>query len=280
MAKIVGMLNSTHVPAIGGAIAKGKQQDPYWKPWFDSFAPVHAWLAKIKPTTIVTFSNDHGLNFFLNAIPTFAIGTAPKFTSADEGWGIPVFSEYKGNEELSWHIREGLHNAEIDMTTCQEMYLDHAITIPIELFWPAQECPVKVVPILTNTILFPIPNASRCEKMGKAVGAAIESWNAPDERILVVGGGGLSHQLEGERAGHINKKFDLECVDHLSSYDLEWFRKLTSEDIVEVAGSQGLELLNWISARSASPAKMKEIHRFNHIPISNTSGTVLALETI
>ena len=276
MAKIIGVLDVSHVPAIGAAIQKQKQNEPYWKPWFDAFGPVHQWLGKEKPTTVVVFYNDHGLNFFLDQMPTFAIGVAPKYESVDEGWGIPIFSKYKGNEELAWAIRESLHEAEIDMVVCQEMLIDHAATIPIELLWPKQECPVKIVPIDINTVLFPTPTPSRCEKMGKAVGAAIEKWNS-DEKVLIVGTGGLSHQLEGKRAGFINKKFDIQCMDNLVN-NVEWFRQYTSEDCVEKAGTQGLEILNWIASRSVFHGKMKEVYRFQKIPISNTSGAIFLLE--
>ena len=277
MAKVVGVVDISHVPSIGVAIKNGKQEDPYWKPWFDGLKPVREWLGNIKPTTAVIFYNDHGMNFFLDAMPTFAIGCAPKYEAVDEGWGLPLFSGYPGNEPLSWHIREALHTAEIDMVVCQEMLVDHAVTLPIEMYWPKQECPVKIVPININTVLFPTPTPSRCEKLGKAVGDAIAKWDAPNEKILIMGTGGLSHQLEGKRAGFINKKFDFQCMDNLVN-NLEWFRQYTSEDCVELAGTQGLEIINWVASRAAYPGQMKQVYRFNHIPVSNTSGSILALE--
>jgi len=132
------------------------------------------------------------------------------------------------------------------------------------------------VPINLNTILFPTPTPTRCEKLGKAVNAAIGGFGS-DERVLIMGTGGLSHQLEGKRAGFINKKFDIECMDHLVN-DIAWFRQFSSEDIVEKAGTQGLEVLNWISARGAGPASMKEAGRYMKIPVSNTAGSILCLE--
>ena len=90
MAQLIGGLATSHIPAIGGAIHKGKQQDPYWKPFFDGFPPISHWLAQVKPDTVVVFYNDHGLNFFLDKMPTFAVGAAPEYRNADEGWGIPT----------------------------------------------------------------------------------------------------------------------------------------------------------------------------------------------
>ena len=83
MANIIGGIFTSHVPAIGAAIARGQQQDPYWKPLFDGFDPVHAWLAVQKPDIVVVFYNDHGLNFFLDKMPTFAVGAASLYRNAD-----------------------------------------------------------------------------------------------------------------------------------------------------------------------------------------------------
>ena len=207
MAKIVGAITTSHVPAIGGAIAKGLQQDPYWKPFFDGFPHVREWLAKVKPDVVVLVYNDHGLNFFLDKMPTFAVGACDSYSNADEGWGIPQTAPFKGDSELSWHLIEHLVKEDFDLTTCQEMVVDHAFTLPMALCWPDQKWPVRVVPVVVNTVQAPLPSAARCYKLGQALARAIESW-PKDERVVVMGTGGLSHQLDGERAGFINKDFD------------------------------------------------------------------------
>src|SRR6185312_843149 len=106
MAHIIGAVTTSHVPAIGSAIARGQQQDPYWKPFFDGFVPIHEWLARAQPDIAVVFYNDHGLNFFLDKMPTFAVGAAAEYRNADEGWGLPVVRPFAGAPELSWHIVE------------------------------------------------------------------------------------------------------------------------------------------------------------------------------
>ncbi len=276
MATIVGSITTSHVPAIGGAIAKGLQQDPYWKPFFDGFAPVRHWLAEVKPDVAVVFSNDHGLNFFLDKMPTFAIGAAPEYRNADEGWGIPQLEPFAGEEDLSWHLVESLVADNFDITVCQEMLVDHAFTLPHALLWPDQKWPVKVVPVSINTVLFPLPSAARCLALGQAVGRAVQAWQS-DARVLMIGTGGLSHQLEGERAGHINKPFDLAFMDSLVS-DPAWATRYSINDLVKQAGTQGIELLNWVAARGALPGQVRELHRNYHIPISNTAAGLMLLE--
>ena len=278
MADIIGSIYTSHVPAIGGAIAKGLQAAPYWKPFFDAFPPVRSWLADARPDVAVIVYNDHGLNFFLDKMPTFAVGAAPEYRNADEGWGIPQVAPFKGDEDLSWHLVESLVAADFDIVTCQDMSVDHAFSLPMALLWPDQRWPVRVVPVCVNTVLFPLPSATRCWTLGQAIGQAVRNWDS-DDRVVVMGTGGLSHQLEGERAGHINQPYDLRFLDSLSN-DPTWATRQSINDIVREVGTQGIELLNWLVARAAMPGAVKEVHRTYHIPISNTAAAVLALEPI
>ena len=277
MARIIGGLTTSHVPAIGGAIARGLQQEPYWKPFFDGFLPVHRWLEDVKPDVAVVFYNDHGLNFFLDKMPTFAVGAAPEYRNSDEGWGIPTLAPVPGEVDLSWHVIEQLVARDFDVTTCQEMLVDHAFTIPLKLFWP-QSCPVTTVPICINTVQFPLPSARRCYQLGQAVGEAIRSWDS-DKRVVVIGTGGLSHQLDGERAGFINKPFDLKFMESLV-HDPEWATQYSIHELVEKTGTQGVELLMWLATRGAVPGFVRKVHTNYHIPISNTAAGMMALEAL
>jgi protocatechuate 4,5-dioxygenase beta chain len=281
MAKLIGGLATSHIPSIGGAIAKGLQQDPYWKPFFDGFPPIREWLGQHKPDVAVVFYNDHGLNFFLDKMPTFAVGAAPEYQNADEGWGIPTLPPFKGNQALSWHIINTLIEKEFDVVTCQEMLVDHAFTVPLKLFWPDEVCPVMTVPICINTVQFPLPNAKRVYNLGKAVGEAIQNWDS-DLKVVVIGTGGLSHQLDGERAGFINKDFDLKFMESMQS-NPEWATQYSIHELVEKTGTQGVELLMWLAMRGAlstAGSGVRKVHGNYHIPISNTATGVMALEQV
>ena len=282
MAKIVGGITTSHVPAIGRAIAGGLQQDPYWKPFFDGFPPVRKWLGEVRPDVAVIFYNDHGLNFFLDKQPTFAVGAAPSYQNADEGWGIPTLPAFSGDLDLSWHLIEELVGKEFDLTTCQEMLVDHAFTLPMKLLWPdcGDDWPVRVVPVCINTVQHPLPSAKRCFKLGQAVGEAIRAWDS-DARVVVLGTGGLSHQLDGERAGFINKEFDLQFMDSLVS-DPAWATQYSVDELVELTGTQGIEMLMWVAARAAlgGVEQVKKLHANYHIPISNTAAGLMVFENI
>lgn len=276
MAKIIGAITTSHIPAIGGAIAKGQQNEPYWKPFFDGYGPVHDWLDRTRPDVAVVFYNDHGLNFFLDKMPTFAIGAAAEYHHADEGWALPVMPSFPGDPTLSWHLIEALVEHGFDMTVCQEMLVDHAFAIPMALLWPGAHRPVRTIPVAINTVLHPLPSPKRCFALGHAIGQAIEAY-APDVKVLIVGTGGLSHQLDGTRAGFINKPFDLQCMDDLVS-DPTALTTLSVRQIVELAGSQGTELLNLIAARGALTGEVSKVYGHYHVPISNTATGLLVLE--
>ncbi len=276
MAKIIGGVATTHVPSIGKAIAEQKQNDPYWKPFFRGFDYVHYWLAREKPDVAVVFYNDHGLNFFLDKMPTFAVGAASEYRNQDEGWGIPVSRSIAGDPALSWHIINNLVADEFDITMCQEMLVDHAVTIPMTLMWPGEKWTIRIVPISINTVQHPLPSLKRCLNLGRSVGRAIDSY--PENlRVMIVGTGGLSHQLDGKRAGFINKEFDQLCMDKLVG-EPEFLARYSIHDWVEESGAQGVEFLNWMAMRGALTGRVAEVHRNYHIPISNTAAATVVLE--
>lgn len=278
MGTVVGGLATSHVPAIAGAISNGRQDEDYWRPLFAGYRPVHEWLESVEPDVAVVFYNDHGLNFFLDTMPTFAIGAAEEYRSEDEGWGIGTVAPFTGDPSLSWHLIESLVHESFDITSCQHMSVDHGFWIPLELFWPERPEHLRVVPIAVNTVQHPLPTPSRCLALGEAVGRALAAY--PDDvDVVVIGSGGMSHQLEGERAGFINKEFDMECLEALVG-DPGALGAYSVLDIVEKAGSQGVEIINWLAMRGAMNGAVVEVHRNYHIPISNTAAGLILVEPV
>ncbi|MCG5243374.1 class III extradiol dioxygenase family protein [Azospirillum doebereinerae] len=278
MAKIVGGVTTSHIPAIGNAIAKELFEDPYWKPFFDGYPAVRAWLDKVKPDVAIVVYNDHGLNFFLDKMPTFSVGAAFEYENRDEGWGLQPLPPYPGDPELSWHLIESLVADEFDICSCQEMAVDHGFTVPMSLLWPDRAArTVKTIPVAVNTVQHPLPTPARCFKLGQAIGRAVESYGK-DLKVVVLGTGGLSHQLDGERAGFINKAFDLMCLEKIVD-EPETLARYSIHDLVRLAGAQGAELILWLIMRGALGDKVSKVHSNYHIPISNTGAGLLVLES-
>jgi protocatechuate 4,5-dioxygenase beta chain len=147
------------------------------------------------------------------------------------------------------------------------------------LLWPGGgDWPVRIVPIAMNHVQHPLPSPRRALRLGQAVGRALDAWDQ-DARVVVLGTGGLSHQLDGTRAGFINKPFDLMCMDAIVN-EPEKLTRYSSLDIVREAGAQGTELMAWLAARGALTGQVTKVHSNYHIPISNTATGLMVLENV
>ena len=287
MARITASVYTSHVPAIGAALDLGKDHEPYWQPLFAGYEKSKQWMKDNKPDVIFLVYNDHATAFSLEMIPTFAIGTAAKFEPADEGWGPRPVPTVIGHPDLASHIAQSVIQQDFDLTIVNKMDVDHGLTVPLNLLcgqppkndfkWP---CPV--IPFAVNVVQYPVPSGQRCLNLGKAIRKAVESYDG-DLNVQIWGTGGMSHQLQGPRAGLINLDWDKKFVDQMVD-DPEGLAKLPHIDYVREAGSEGIELVMWLIARGAmsdvgaAGAKPKVYHRFHHVPASNTSVGHLILE--
>ncbi len=277
MAKIVAGVATSHVPAIGAALDNGKSGEPYWVPLFKGFEPSKKWIAELNPDVIILVYNDHASAFSLELIPTFAIGCAAEFKPADEGWGARPVPVVQGHPELAWHMAQSLILDEFDMTIVNNMDVDHGLTVPLSLMYgqpAAWPCPV--IPFAVNVVQYPPPTGHRCYMLGKAIRRAVESFDRP-LRVAIFGTGGMSHQLQGPRAGLINKEFDNRFLD-LLVHDPETAVRIPHIEYVREAGSEGIELVMWLIMRGALADDAKEVYRFYHVPASNTAVGHLILE--
>lgn len=277
MAKLVAGVATSHVPAIGAAIDLGKTEEPYWKPLFKGYEPAKKWIAEQKPDVIILVYNDHASAFSLEIIPTFAIGCAAEFPPADEGWGPRNVPVVKGHPELAWHIAQSVILDEFDLTIVNNMSVDHGLTVPLSLmFGQPREWPCQVIPLAVNVVQYPPPTGNRCYNLGKAIRRAVDSFD-PDLKVMIFGTGGMSHQLQGPRAGLINRTFDTAFLDNLTA-DPRKLSRIPHIDYVREAGSEGIELVMWLIMRGALDEKVREVYRFYHVPASNTAVGHIILE--
>jgi protocatechuate 4,5-dioxygenase, beta chain len=290
MARITASVYTSHVPAIGAALDLGKSQDPYWQPLFKGYEPSKQWMAENTPDVIFLVYNDHATAFSLEMIPTFAIGTAASFTPADEGWGPRPVPVVQGHPELAAHIAQSVIQDDFDLTIVNKMDVDHGLTVPLSLMFgqpggphPAWPCPV--IPFAVNVVQYPVPSGRRCFMLGQAIRRAVESFDQP-LKVQIWGTGGMSHQLQGPRAGLINQPFDNAFLDRLIA-DPAGQAAVPHIDYVREAGSEGIELVMWLIARGAMSDVNADVpggaaptvkHRFYHVPASNTAVGHLILE--
>ncbi len=294
MAKVTASVYTSHVPAIGAALDLGKTAEPYWQPLFQGYEYSKKWMKDNTPDVIFLVFNDHATAFSLDMIPTFAIGTAASYQPADEGWGPRPVPVVQGHPDLAGHIAQSVIQQDFDLTIVNRMDVDHGLTVPLSLMcgqppqsdfcWP---CPV--IPFAVNVVQYPVPSGQRCLNLGKAIRRAVESYDQ-NLNVQIWGTGGMSHQLQGPRAGLINKEFDTAFTDQLI-FDPEGLASKPHIDYIREAGSEGIELVMWLIARGAMSdladgkdgkaargAAPTVKHRFYHVPASNTAVGHLILE--
>lgn len=277
MARVVGGIGTSHVPAIGAAVDGAKTQEPYWKPVFAGMQAARDWVERVKPDVCIIVYNDHASCFSLKLTPTFALGVAESFAPHDEGYGPRPVPTVQGAPDLAWHLAEQLILREFDITIVSEMTVDHGLTVPLSvLYGQPAAWPCRVIPLCVNVIQYPPPTGNRCLKLGQAIRAALESF-PEDLTVAVLGTGGLSHQLQGERAGLINAGFDNWWLDRFVANPAE-VAALSHVEVLREAGSEGLECVMWLVMRGAMAADVEVAHRFYHVPASNTAYGLLVLE--
>ncbi|MEK8045358.1 class III extradiol dioxygenase subunit beta [Ideonella margarita] len=282
MARITASVYTSHVPAIGAAIDLGKAHEPYWQPLFAGYEPSKQWMKDNKPDVIFLVYNDHATAFSLELIPTFAIGCAAEFKPADEGWGPRPVPVVQGHPELAAHITQSVIQDDFDLTIVNKMDVDHGLTVPLSLMCGQPEAwPCPVIPFAVNVVQYPVPSGKRCFQIGQAIRKAVESFDA-DLNVQIWGTGGMTHQLQGPRAGLINRDWDNAWLDKLID-DPAAAAATPHIDYVREAGSEGIELVMWLIARGAMAdvnggPKPTVRHRFYHVPASNTAVGHLILE--
>ena len=277
MARITAGLAMSHVPAIGRAVDTGMTGDAYWAPLFKGFEFSKTWEAANKPDVVFLVYNDHATAFSLDFIPTFAIACADEFAPADEGFGARPVPTVKGAPELAWHIAQSVIEQDFDLTIVNRMDVDHGLTVPLSLmFGQPKEWPVRVIPFAVNVVQYPPPSGRRCYNLGKAIRKAVESF-PEDLNVQVWGTGGMSHQLQGPRAGLINSEWDKRFLDRIGPKPEE-LAAISHLEYVRETGSEGIEMVMWLIMRGALNDRVKEIHRHYHVPASNTAVGHIILE--
>jgi protocatechuate 4,5-dioxygenase, beta chain len=277
VAGITAGVATSHVPAIGAAIDLGKTQDPYWRPVFQGFEFSKRWIAAAKPDVVLLVYNDHASAFSLEMIPTFAIGCAERFPPADEGWGPRPVPVVEGHPEFAAHIAQSVIQQDFDLTIVNKMDVDHGLTVPLSLmFGQPAAWPCRIIPIAVNVVQYPPPSGNRCYQLGKALRRAVDCYD-PDLNVQIWGTGGMSHQIQGPRAGLINKEFDQRFLDRLISAP-DALAAMPHIEYIREAGAEGVELVMWFIMRGALDAQVKTTHRFYHVPASSTAVGHLILE--
>jgi len=276
MSVIAGGIGIAHTPSMGYQYDKGFAGvwEPSWKLWYDGTRPVRDWLAQIEPTHLIVIYNDHMNYFDLSTYPTFAIGMAGHFPQADEGYGLRPFPGIDGDPDFAWPIARALIGEGFDLTFCQELELDHGV-----YSWLPYLCeppwPLKMLPIAVNMLMHPLPTPERLVALGRALRRAVGN-DGQEARVVIVGTGGMSHQIHGTRFGMTNERFDRRFLDEIE-HGLNDLLAIPPQKMMQAAGTEAIELTMWYAMRAALSDRASAAYRFYTCPAVTGCG-VIALD--
>ena len=274
MARIIGAIATSHTPTIGFAYDTNKGADPVWKPIFEAYEPIRAWLAEKRPDALLIIYNDHVTSFFFDHYSAFCLGIGESYPVADEGGGARNLPPIKGHGPLARHVGQALVSDEFDMSFFQGKALDHGCFSPLCMVMDHDGgWPVPIVPLQVGVLQFPIPSARRCYKLGQSLRTAIESY-PEDISVAIVATGGLSHQVHGERCGFNDTEWDARFLDLIEN-DPEALARMTLAEYAELGGVEGAEVIMWLVMRGALSARIKCVHRSYYLPTMTGLSTAI-----
>ncbi|MEM6625252.1 MAG: gallate dioxygenase [Pseudomonadota bacterium] len=276
MAKIVGGVGVSHTPTIGFAVDRDLGDQESWKPVFDNLGEVKDWLNSVDADVLFIIYNDHITSFFFDHYSAFTLGVDETYSPADEGCGARSLPPINGHPELARHIGQSMMEQEFDLSFFRDRALDHGCFSPLSILnltdgaWD-----MPIIPLQVGVLQYPIPTAKRCYNFGQALKNAIESY-PEDLRVAVLGTGGLSHQVHGERSGFNNPSWDHEFLKLLEE-NPEELTKLTHAEYAVRSGAEGVEIIMWLIMRGALGEKVTKVQDSYYLP-SMTAIATLILE--
>ncbi|WP_119168507.1 DODA-type extradiol aromatic ring-opening family dioxygenase [Algihabitans albus] len=250
MGRIVGAFATSHI------LMERKGVEEQADRVFAGLKSIREKIAALKPDIILIVTNDHMYNHGTALQSPFAVGLANEYTPYGD-MNVPQ-KPFKGHTEFGVSLVETAAEEGFDIGFFRQLRPDHGLSIPALFFSPQGRIPV--VPFMTNPHMRPCPSPARCYALGKALRKTIETNRPEDERIVVVGTGGLSHWLAIPRMGEVNVDYDSWVLGCFESGKAEDVAGLEAAEILERAGNGGLETLNWlVMAGAVDGAKGRKI---------------------
>ena len=258
----------SHAPGITG---RADQADPEVRDaFYASFDQMRADLEAARPDALVIIAAEHFANFFMNNMPSFAIGMADGYEGPIENsdWlGIEKVT-VPGNRDLSQRLIKQVMNTS-DVAYAEEWKFDHGISVPLHFLTPRYDLPV--IPINVNCQGPPLAPLHRAWAFGESIRAATD---ALPERIAVVGTGGISHWPATPDSGKINEEWDRDFMDRWCRNDRSELLDYDDLAVYADAGQGGFEIRTFITISAAAGGAKGTVHFCEPIPIFAVSCTI------
>ena len=218
--------------------------------------------AAARPDVALIIVSDHMFNVNLSVQPPFLVGVADQYTGFGD-MGIPA-RPFPGHRSFAEGLVRYAAARGFDLAKAEELRPDHGITLPLLFIKPWGAVPA--VPLYVNINMEPVPSSARCHALAEAIRDYIRDERPPNERVAVVGSGGLSHWLRIPNMGHVSPEFDEEIIGLMTAGRGARIAQLSTADILRRGGNGGLEVLNWMMAAVAAGEPTGERVYYEPIP--------------
>jgi protocatechuate 4,5-dioxygenase beta chain len=247
MAKIVGGFCLPHDPLITGQAEAAPPEQAARV--MAAFEAVRQGVERLRADTVIVIGDDHYAMFGPGCQPSILIGIGD-LEGPIEPW-LRIDRRHVANHPaLAEHIMSfGFENG-FDWAVAKTLSLDHSTMVPIHLSVPAE---ARVIPVYIACGMTPLIRGKRCRELGRMIGDAVAAWPG-DERVVILGTGGISHWVGMADMGKVNVEFDRKILDMVERGDVDGLVALSDQEIIDQAGNGALEVRNWIVAMAALPS--------------------------
>ncbi|VWX55150.1 protocatechuate 3,4-dioxygenase [Novosphingobium sp. 9U] len=241
MGQIVGAFAMSH--QLGSPEGVDEQSERV----FQGMREIGRRIRALEPDVLVVVSSDHLNNFSLGAPAPFAVGTAETFHPLGD-MGLPR-DPVPGAPEFATGLLTFADAQGVEISAAEDIQPDHGVMIPLGIVDPARSIPA--VPLYVNTVFYPEPSPAQCRELGEVLRAYVNQLPG-EQRVVVLGAGGLSHWVGMPGEGTINEPWDQAFLAEVLAGDLSAMAARDNAEILEVAGNGGLEINAWIVAAAAA----------------------------
>lgn len=266
MAKIVGGFLVPHDP-IMFVSPNAPEKSVADKAWA-AYETCAQSLVDMEASTVIIVGNDHYMLFGTTCLPKYCIATGHVEGPIDRLPGLnkgPV----NNNEDLARFITTDGAESGFDWAVARSFTTDHAFSIPYQMIVQRAEAisgrEIKAIPVYLGSAVDPFITMKRSRELGEQIANAVARFDS-DEKVAVIGSGGISHWVGVKESGRVNQDFDQKIIDLCCNRDLDQMIALTDEQILEQGGNGAMELRNFVCAMAAVDASDISLIEYQPVP--------------
>jgi len=227
------------------------------------YASVRERIGALEATTAIIVGADHYIMFGPHCLPRYLIGVGDLDGPCDPLPGLER-GPIAANEPLALHIMEAGFEAGFDWAVAKALSVDHSVMIPYRQC-VAPNKGMRATPVYMASGVEPFISKRRAWELGRMMREAVDTF-AGDERVVVIGSGGISHWVGTAEMGRVNEDFDRKILDHIAVGDAEALIGLDDDWILEYGGNGAMEIRHFLCAMGAFPEGRGEVLAYEAVP--------------